>query len=148
MSPPVPRVQLTTLEYLFTEPIVCALCIWIGFNWGTIYLGTASTPLVFAQYTSSIGMQGTAQLTMLAGGILGFASSWGQERLYRRACARSRTGQAKPEARLYFAVLGAFVFPAAMYAYAWTGRPHIHWIAPAIFCSVAMAGVSAMYAGV
>lgn len=103
---------------------------------------------MFAQYTASVGLQGTAQLTMLAGGLAGFASSWGQEALYRRACARSPTGQAQPEARLYFAVLGAFLFPAATYAYAWTGRPGVHWAAPAVFCSLAMAGVSMMYAGV
>lgn len=125
-----------------------ALCVWIGFNWSVIYLGSASTPLVFGQYTANVGLLGTAQLTMLLGGVLGFGATYAQDALYLRLSLRSPTGQAPPEARLYCAVAGAVAFPAAMYAYAWTGTPGVPWPVPALFLSLAMAGVSAMYAGV
>lgn len=139
---------MLTPEYMFTEPIVTAICLWIGFNWSCMYLGMSSTLLVFGQYGWSYGILGTVQVTTILGGILGLLTSYHQEKLYARACRRSPTGQARPEARLYWAVIGAFVFPACMYAFAWTGRPHIHWIVPAIFLTIAVSAISAMYAGV
>ncbi|BEI81233.1 hypothetical protein CcaverHIS002_0203930 [Cutaneotrichosporon cavernicola] len=135
-------------EFMFTEPIVAAICLWIGFNWSCIYLGMSSTLLVFGQYGWSPGWLGTIQLTTVIGGLVGFLSSYHQEILYTRACKSSSTGQARPEARLYYAMLGAAVFPAAMYGFAWTGRPHIPWPVPALFLTIAFAAISAMYAGV
>ncbi len=136
------------IQFMFTEPIVTAICLWIGFNWSCIYLGMSSTLLVFGQYGWHPGWLGTINATTIVGGLLGFASSYHQEILYARACARSPTGQARPEARLYWAMIGAAAFPACMYAFAWTGRPHIPWPVPAVFLTLCFAAISAMYAGV
>lgn len=133
---------------MLTEPIVTAICLWIGFNWSCIYLGMSSTLLVFGQYGWNPGWLGMIQLTTIIGGLLGFASSYHQEILYSRACKRSPTGQARPEARLYWAMIGALVFPASMYVFAWTGQPQFHWAIPAVFLTIAFAAISAMYAGV
>lgn len=136
------------IQFMVTEPIVTAMCLWIGFNWSCIYLGMSSTLLVFAQYGWNPGWLGTIQLTTILGGLLGFASSYHQEHLYARACARSPTGQARPEARLYWAMGGALAFPVCMYAFAWTGVPSVPWPVPALFLTLAFAAISAMYSGV
>lgn len=133
---------------MLTEPIVTAICLWIGFNWSCIYLGMSSTLLVFGQYGWNPGWLGTVQVTSIIGGALGFVTSYHQEYLYARACVRSPTGQARPEARLSWAMLGAAGFPVCMYAFAWTGRPAYHWAIPATFLSLAFAAISAMYSGV
>lgn len=104
--------------------------------------------LVFGQYGWNPGLLGMIQLTTIIGGLLGFASSYHQDYLYAKACARSPSGQARPEARLYWAMIGAAVFPCCMYIFAWTGQPQFHWIIPAIFLTLAFGAISAMYAGV
>lgn len=143
-----PRGLLSSAEYLFTEPIVSAISLWIGFAWGAIFLGTSSTLLVFAQYTDNVGLQGTAEITMLVGALLGFLSNFHMESIYRRAGAKSPTGRAAPEVRLYWAASGGLLFPLSLFVYGWTGRPEIHWIVPAIFLSLSNWGIFVMYSGV
>jgi hypothetical protein len=145
---PIASVLTTTTEYLFTEPIVSALSLWIGFAWSCIYLGMSSTLLVFEQYHWPPGILGLSQLTNTIGGILNFASSFHQEHLYKRASRRSPTGQAPPEARMHWALAGAFAFPACMYIFAWTGRPGWPWPAPAACLVGAAWAIGAMYSGV
>ncbi|TXT15772.1 hypothetical protein VHUM_00275 [Vanrija humicola] len=135
------------LKYLVTEPIVTSLTLWIAFNWGCIFLGTSSTLLVFAQYGWTPGLLGMVLLTTLVGAILGQAATLHQERLYARACARSATGKAAPEVRLYWACVGGLLYPLSMYGFAWTGRPSVPWGVPAMFLSFALWGVYMMYAG-
>ncbi|WOO85359.1 Efflux pump FUB11 [Vanrija pseudolonga] len=136
---------LRPLTFLCTEPIVTAMSLWIGFAWSCIYLGSSATLAVFGQYGWNAGLTGLSLLSTLVGGLLGFASNFHQERIYRRAVA---SGAATPEVRLYWSASGGLLFPACMYAYAWTGRPSVPWIVPAIFLSGAMWGVYIMYCGV
>ncbi|TXT05083.1 hypothetical protein VHUM_03903 [Vanrija humicola] len=136
---------LRPLRFLCTEPIVTAMSLWIGFAWSCIYLGSSATLTVFAQYGWSPGVTGLSLLSTLVGGLLGFVSNFHQERIYRRAVA---AGSATPEVRLYWAASGGLLFPVCMYAYAWTGRPSVHWIVPVLFLSGAMWGVYIMYCGV
>lgn len=136
---------LRPLQFLCTEPIVTAMSLWIGFAWSCIYLGSSATLAVFSQYGWNSGVTGLSLLSTLVGGLLGFASNFHQERIYRRAVA---SGAATPEVRLYWSASGGLLFPVCMYAYAWTGRPSVPWIVPAIFLSGAMWGVYIMYCGV
>lgn len=125
-----------------------AISAWIGFAWGCIFLGTSSTLLVFRQYGWSSGMTGMSELTLLVGAVLGYMANMHNEWLYRRKAAKSPSGRAPPEARLYWAATGGLLFPLCMFAYAWTGRPGVHWIAPAIFLSLSNCGVYVMYSSV
>lgn len=135
-------------ELLVTEPIVSVLSLWIGFAWGVIFLGGPATILVFAQYGFSPGEKGSMGCTMAVGGIIGYISTYHQEKLYARAAKRSPTGRAPPEARLYWAAAGGILFPAGMMAFAWTGRPHIPWPVPALMLVISYWGVYCMYLGV
>lgn len=84
---------------------------------------------------------------VLIGGILGYCSNFHQDHLYNRAAQRNG-GKAPPEARLYWAAYGGLMFPLAMYAFAWTGRPDIPWPVPALFLCIANWGIFCMYSGV
>lgn len=104
--------------------------------------------LVFAQYGFSPGEKGSVQSCIAIGGIIGYISTFHQEKLYARAAARSPTGRAPPEARLYWAAVGGLLFPAGMMAFAWTGRPHIPWPVPAVMLTISYWGIYCMYLGV
>jgi hypothetical protein len=138
----------TAAEYLFTEPIVTVLSLWIGFAWAVIYLGGTATMLVFRQYGFSDGLTGSIQAYIGIGGVIGFLSNYHQEHLYRRAAARSVTGHAPPEARLYWAAMGGVLFPVGMLVFAWTGTPDIHWAVPAVMLCISYWGVFCIYLGV
>lgn len=133
-------------EYLCTEPIVTALSVWIGFAWAVIYLGGTATMLVFRQYGFSDGQTGSIQACIGIGGLLGFLSNYHQERLYRRA--GSESSPPPPEARLYWAAIGGLLFPVGTLIFAWTGKPAVHWVVPAIMLCISYWGVFCMYLGV
>jgi hypothetical protein len=78
---------------------------------------------------------------------LGFASNYHQEHLYAQA-AKRHGGRAPPEARLYWAAYGGLMFPLAMFAFAWTGRPGVPWQVPAVLLCISNWGVYCMYSGV
>ncbi|KAL7419186.1 hypothetical protein Q5752_006023 [Cryptotrichosporon argae] len=136
------------LQYLITEPIVTAVSLWIGFAWSIIFLGGTAVLLVFESYGFSLAVASTFELTLAIGGLLGFVANLHQERLYARARARSPTGRAEPEARLYWGAAGGVLFPAAMLVFAWTGRPEVHWAVPAACLCVSYMGVYCMYSSV
>lgn len=50
--------------------------------------------------------------------------------LYTQACARSPTGKAPPEQRLYFGIIGAFLLPLSLFWLGWTANPKVYWLAP------------------
>lgn len=121
-----------TLGYLATEPIVLAISLWIGAAWATLFLFVNSAGLIFAQYGFDIGEQSSTLWSIGIGATIAFVINMHQEKLYHRAVERSPSGKAEPEARLHWACIGAFLFPLGVFIYAWTGRPHIHWIAPTL----------------
>lgn len=82
------------------------------------------------------------------GGIIGFISNFHQEHLYHKAAARSPNHRAPPEVRLYWAATGGLMFPIAMFIFAWTGRPSVHWAVPAVILIFSNWGIYCMYAGV
>jgi hypothetical protein len=162
-SQPVDQRRADPVDYLITEPIVSALSAWIGFAWACIFLGGTSLLLVFEQYGFNSGELGSFQTWALSlslrgqspderspvfiGGVLGFISNYHQEKLYAKAAQRNG-GRAPPEARLYWAAYGGLMFPLAMFAFAWTGRPEVPWPVPAVLLCISNWGVYCMYSGV
>lgn len=135
------------LEFLFTEPIVTAISLWIGFAWGCVFLGGTSVTLTFEQYGWSRGQLGTAQVVVIIGAVLGFISNYHQQYLYARI-AKKNGGRAPPEARLIWAAYGGLLFPLGLFAFAWTGRPSIHWIVPMLFLCLVYWGITCIFSAV
>ncbi|ORX38933.1 major facilitator superfamily domain-containing protein [Kockovaella imperatae] len=150
------RTSLTTLmrvslvrpfQFLFTEPIVTALSIWVGFSWACIFLGGTSAQLIFAQYGFNPGQQGSMQICLLIGGIIGFCLNLHQDHLYIKS-APTEGGKPPPEARLYYAAWAGLAFPLGLYVFAWVGKPSVPWQIPALFLCLSDIGIYVMYAGI
>lgn len=89
--------------------------------------------------------------TVLICGFIGAAISYIlhltiQEPLYRRRTIAGH-GKAAPEVRLYPAAVGGILFAAGCFGFAWTARPHIHWIVPCIFICMFNIGIYSIYLG-
>ncbi|KDQ59492.1 hypothetical protein JAAARDRAFT_153379 [Jaapia argillacea MUCL 33604] len=118
-------------RFLFTEPIVTLLAIYICIAYSTLYAFFAAFPIVFQQHRHfDPGNGGLAFLGVGLGTIIGTCMTPVQNRLYWRAMDRSETGRAPPEARLYMAMAAGFLIPIGLFWFAWTSQPSVHWIFP------------------
>lgn len=85
-------------DFLFTEPIVLLLAIYIAIAYATLYAFFAAYPIVFQQHRHfSEGEGGLAFLGIGVGNLLGLSLAPVQNRLYWRAMDRNN-GMTVPEA--------------------------------------------------
>ncbi|KAF8631724.1 hypothetical protein AX15_002229 [Amanita polypyramis BW_CC] len=119
------KVSCTRPVYLtFTEPIVLAFSLWIGFAWAVTFSFISVISLVFEDvHHFSIGLAGTTYVSMIIGSCLGLVTNFYQQYLYQRGVAKRG-----PEARLYMACLAGVMLPAGLFIFAWTSLEHVHWI--------------------
>ncbi|GJN88631.1 hypothetical protein Rhopal_001597-T1 [Rhodotorula paludigena] len=136
------------LMYLFTEPIVMALALWVGFAWGVVFLAIGAISHVFAEvYGFSQGLSHTVLITGFVGAFISFILHLTvQEPMYQRA-ALAGHGKAKPEVRLYASAIGGMLFSAGAFGFAWTAREWIHWFVPCIFLTLFNVGIYTIYLG-
>ncbi|KAG0698233.1 MFS general substrate transporter [Suillus ampliporus] len=119
---------------LLTEPIVQSFSLWIGFTWGVVFalIECRSVSAEFqAVYGFDIQNTGFMFSTLIFGSLIGYFANIYQEKLYQKHFPRKRQ-----EARLYLPCVAAILLPIGMFIYAWTARPEVHWIAPAIGLTV------------
>ncbi|GAA5945293.1 hypothetical protein JCM1841_002722 [Sporobolomyces salmonicolor] len=132
------------LLYLFTEPIVTALALWVGFAWGMVFLFIGSIVHVFRE-TYGARVRGTVLICGFIGAFIGCLTNiFIQDPLFRRQVVQGG-GKAKPEVRLYSSAVGSILFAAGCFCFGWTARPWIHWIVPCIFISLANVGIYTIY---
>ncbi|THH15021.1 hypothetical protein EW146_g5400 [Bondarzewia mesenterica] len=121
------------LGFLFMEPIVTLIALYISITYATLYAEFSAFPIVFQEHRGfTAGQGGLAFLGIGAGVVIGTALAPIQNRLYWRAMDRSESGHASPEAhsRLYLAMVGGVLLPIGLFWFAWTTFPSIHWIVP------------------
>ncbi|PIL23769.1 MFS general substrate transporter [Ganoderma sinense ZZ0214-1] len=134
--------------FLFTEPIVFLLAIYIAIAYATLYAFFAAYPIVFQHHRGfSEGEGGLMFLGIGIGNLLGLSFVPVQNRLYWRAMDRN-DGRTIPEARLYMPMVGGVFLPISLFWFAWTSDPPIHWIVPALAgipfgfsCAIIMQGL-------
>jgi hypothetical protein len=130
---------------LCTEPVLLACSVWSAFSFGTVFMFTQSTELVFAGlYGFNAWQCAYIQLAVFIGEFLGWIVTQYGTRLYLRSALRNdeSPGQPIPEARLYITLLGSFFgITGGMFIYAWTANPAFPWIAPAIGLALVGAGI-------
>jgi MFS family permease len=138
---------------LVTEPIVTLVCLYNGFLFGLLYLFIVASPWVFEYYYNfniigqSLSFLGLAIGTALAPFPLIIVDHFlYQPRLKRFQQQNPSDERFPPENRLYAALIGSFIQPAALFGFAWTARPDIHWIVPIIFQCFAMIASIMIYA--
>ncbi|KAI0747878.1 MFS general substrate transporter [Daedaleopsis nitida] len=119
-------------SFLFTEPIVLLLAIYIAIAYATLYAFFAAFPIVFQQHRHfSEGEGGLAFLGIGVGNLAGLSLAPVQNRLYWRAMDKN-DGQTIPEGRLYLCMVGGVFLPISLFWFAWTSTPSVHWIVPVL----------------
>lgn len=114
---------------LFKEPIVLISSVYMAIIYGTLYLFFAAFPIVYGQKRGwSQGISGLAFLGNIVGTMLAVVYNIVDNRRYVRA-ARQHSGALSPEARLPSAMVGAVALPIALFWFAWTNDPTMHWLA-------------------
>ncbi|KAI0332771.1 MFS general substrate transporter [Cubamyces sp. BRFM 1775] len=147
------RASLRTLIYisctrpvylLITEPVVAAFSLWVGFAWGILYVLVESIAPAFKTiHHFNTGQTGTVFASMIVGCFAGLAIQLYQEKLYTKYAPKKG-----PEARLFSACLGALLFPAGMFIYAWCTFESVPWIGMAMGIFVIMTALFVLYVAV
>ena len=146
---------LRPLHMLVTEPIVTLVCLYNGFLFGLLYLFIVASPWVYQHYYG-FGITGQS-LSFLGLGIGSAIAPFPliiidhylyQPRLKRFTQEHPLEERFPPENRLFGSMIASFIQPVAMFGFAWTVRPAIHWIVPMLFQCLAMITSIMIYAPV
>ncbi|KAJ7042798.1 major facilitator superfamily domain-containing protein [Mycena alexandri] len=123
--------------YLFTEPVVMLISIYLSTLYGILYGFFEAFGVVYMEVR---GFKTTSYGLTYIGLGLGFffacflMFTYGQNQYIKSAeAAKAKGVPTAPEARLILAYLGAILSPISLFIFAWTAPfPHVHWIAPVI----------------
>ena len=128
------KTVLRPLHMMTTEPIVAAFDIYVAFNFGLLNAFFAAFAWVFeTQYHFSLTSTGLTYLGQAAGSLVGLSIMLYIYRFYwTRETVKAKPGKMAPEKRLIIAKLASPMMPTALFWFAWTARPEIHWISPVI----------------
>ena len=150
------RTQLVRpIHMLCTEPIVTLVCLYNGFLFGLLYLFVIASPWVYKTYYGfgitgqSLSFLGLAVGSIIAPLPLILIDHYLYQPRLKKFQDQAGSGERFPaENRLYGAMIASFIQPAALFGFAWTARPDIHWIVPIIFQCLAMIASIMIYAPV
>ncbi|PWY99052.1 MFS general substrate transporter [Testicularia cyperi] len=131
------------LIFLVKEPIVSSFSLWISFTWGFMYMLLSSIGLITKLKNYTPGQTGLVFLAIAGAAVLGNLTNPIQEHLYRKNFARRG-----PEARLYLACVGAFLFPAGCFIYGWTSFRYVSIAGPIVGVVTLMTGIYHIYLAV
>lgn len=126
------------IHMLYTEPIVIAWSLYIGFSFAVLYSFFAAFPYVYATvYGFDLQQIGLTFISIAVGSILGSLAVILADRLiYQRRLVIKKSqgslGARLPEHRLYAAMMGSFGLPVGLFWFAWTAKADTHWISSVI----------------
>ncbi|KAL8291342.1 hypothetical protein RQP46_002320 [Phenoliferia psychrophenolica] len=133
------------VKMLYQEPVVLFFSLWISFAWGVMFLFFTLIPLTFAgNHGWGTGVSGLGYLGLVVGTIIGFVANFYQDYLYEQATIKNG-GIERPEARLYSAFIGAFLFPAGLFIFSFTQYGYVHWIGPEIGLVLTIIGIYCIF---
>jgi hypothetical protein len=116
--------------FLFREPIVLLLSLYMSIVYGILYLLFGAFPIVYEEERGwSVGISGLAFLGIAVGFIVAVIYSLWDNRRYTKVIDANGGLPAPPEARLPPAIIGAFALPIGLFWFAWTNDPSIHFMA-------------------
>lgn len=145
-SPPLKLLLQVTLlrpaRMLYSEPIVIAWSLYIGFTFAVLYSFFAAFQYVYATaYGFDIQQIGLTFIPIAVGSLFGSVTVMFIDRviyLKRHAAwkAQGNEGRLPPEQRLHASMLGGLGLPIGLFWFAWTARPEIHWISSMIATAI------------
>jgi multidrug resistance protein len=134
---------------LFREPIVLLLSIYMAIIFGTLHMFFDAFPIVYQEKRKwSEGIGGLAFIGLLVGVILAFIYTILDDLRYNYAAKNSEGHSAPPETRLPPAMVGSICLPVALFWFAWTDSPSIHWIVSIIASAPFGFGMFAIFVAV
>ncbi|KIW04343.1 uncharacterized protein PV09_04633 [Verruconis gallopava] len=140
-------------QLLFLEPMCFLICLLSALLLGILYLFFGAFPLVFQHnHGFQLWQLGLCFLGLFIGMMTGIATDVFWKRNYARLVRNysQETGvenNSEPEFRLPSTIVGAWVVPAALFGFAWTTYPSVHWIVPIVFSGIFGMGVIFVYSG-
>lgn len=132
-------------KMLFLEPILLLITIYMAFVYGIIYLLFEAYPISFQQgrgWSSGVGALPFLAITV---GVVGGVSLVVYISKTRYARIIKETGRLQPEERLIPMMVGAVLFPAGLFWFAWTSDPHISWVPQVLSGILIGAGVMSIF---
>lgn len=119
--------------WLFTEPVVTVICLYISLLYGVLYATFEAVPFVFLGLRHwSAESTGLFFLSLFIGFIVGGALIVVLQGRYYKALQKANK-PILPEARFRQALWGSLLPPIGLFIFAWTAPfRDIHWIVPAI----------------
>lgn len=131
------------VEMLFVEPIVGLTSIYIAFVFAVLFGFFEAFPIIFrGVYGMDTGVSGLAFLSLGVGLIIGVAVyivvlkvktfPKNPDGTRGRRDEKGAPVWDPPESKLAVAQVGAVFLPIALFWLAWTAKPSVHWIAPAL----------------
>lgn len=119
--------------FLYREPIVLFFSIYMAVIYGILYMLVGAFPILYHDQKGwSSGVDGLPFLGIEVGIIIGILYCIFDKRRYTKVAAKYTDSPVPPEARLPPAIVGAFGLPIALFWFAWTNYPSIHFIVPII----------------
>lgn len=117
--------------FLFREPIVLFFSIYMAVIYGILYMLVGAFPILYHEEKGwAPGFDGLPFLGIEVGIIIGILYCIWDKRRYTRVAAKYTDRPVPPETRLPPAMVGAFGLPIALFWFAWTNYPSIHFIVP------------------
>ena len=116
----------------FTEPILVFVTIYQAFIYGILYLSLSAFPYAFGQERHwSEGVNGLPLFSFHIGIFCAIATTVWYAISYFGPKVSANNGRVIPEDRLPLMILGAIIFPAGLFWFAWTAaNTSIHWLVP------------------
>ena len=145
---------LRPLQMLYSEPIVIAWSLYIGFSFAVLYSFFAAFQYVYATvYGFNIQQIGLTFIPIAVGSLLGSLTVILIDRLiYQKRHAKWKAqgaiGRVPPEQRLHASMIGSFGLPIGLFWFAWTAIPGIHWISSLIAAALVAWGNMCIVVGI
>ncbi|KAI0189894.1 MFS multidrug transporter-like protein [Astrocystis sublimbata] len=120
------------LRMLVAEPIVVSWSLYHAFVFGVLFAFFESYPYVFGSvYHFGPGAIGLAFLGITIGTVLAVLTfAIIDKTVYQKRKRAYAPARPPPEERLYISMFGAFGVPVALFWFAWTARPGVHYLVP------------------
>ncbi|EXJ87921.1 hypothetical protein A1O1_04848 [Capronia coronata CBS 617.96] len=127
------------------DPAVAFSTVYTALTYAIYYSFFESFTLVYGDmYGFDLAQIGLAFLALLAGLVVAvvlyclYLHRYGDAKIARLA---AETTTVPPEARLWPGLVATFCIPIGLFIFAWTARPHVHWIVSLVGAAVSMTGV-------
>ncbi|KAI1449015.1 major facilitator superfamily protein [Annulohypoxylon stygium] len=128
------KVLARPVKMVCTESIVLFSCLYLSLIYAIFYLFFEAYPIIFeGMYGMTPGESGLMFLPIAVGALLSFVVYLIYDHIYQRAQEQDKHWVKVEEyRRLPLACIGGPLYSGAIFWLAWTAKPSIHWIVPAI----------------